>query len=91
MLRPPHPRLDGNAAAGALGELFGRDMTLAEGVCAHCRRSGPLAETIAEVDADGVILICRGCRHTLLTYVSTPGRTSFAAAGLTEIRWRDQP
>lgn len=89
MLRPPHPRLDGNAAAGLLGEVFGRDMTLAEGDCAHCGRTGPLAEAIAEVDADGVILLCRGCTHTLLTVVRAHGRRSFAATGLSEIRWAE--
>jgi Family of unknown function (DUF6510) len=28
--------LDGNAAAGELGEIFAMDITVAEGQCAHC-------------------------------------------------------
>lgn len=89
MLRPPHPRLDGNAAAGTLSEIFGRDMTLAEGACRHCGRTGPLAETTAELDDDGVILLCRGCGHTLLTYVHAAGTAELALSGLTVIRWAD--
>jgi hypothetical protein len=89
MLRPEHPRLDGNAAAGILSEIFGRDTTLAEGACRHCGRIGPLAETIAEVDEAGVILLCRGCGHTLLTYVHAAGRTSLALPGLAAVQWAD--
>lgn len=89
MLRPPHPRLDGNAAAGPLSEIFGRDMSLAEGVCRHCGGSGPLAQATAELDDAGVILLCRGCGHTLLTYVHVAQAAELALPGLSVIRWAD--
>lgn len=62
-------RLDGNAAAGMLGELFRIDVTAAVVTCRRCGTRGPFAEVIAELDDDGLIVLCRGCRHTLFTYV----------------------
>lgn len=79
-------RLDGNAAGGILSEVFHDDVTAAEGVCRHCGRIGVLAEAVAELDDDGVILRCRGCRHTLLVYVRAAGRT-VEFPGLVSLRW----
>ncbi|HEU5485930.1 MAG TPA: DUF6510 family protein [Microlunatus sp.] len=62
-------RLDGNAAGGALSEIFGLDLTAALIECRHCGRSGALAEAVVELDPDGLVIICRGCRHQLLAYV----------------------
>lgn len=91
MLRPAHARVDGNAAAGALFETFGRDMTLAEALCRHCGRVGLLAETVAEVDDEGVILLCRGCGRTLLTAVRAEGVRTVSFAGCAQLRWPDAP
>lgn len=81
-------RVDGNAAGGALSEAFGRDVTAAEGVCARCGRVAVLADAVAEVDEAGVILLCRGCGHTLLTYLVTEADAVLTLPGLREVRWR---
>lgn len=62
-------RLDGNAAGGPLSEIFGVDVTGAIIECRHCSRSCPVADVVVELDHDGLLLICRGCRHQLLSYV----------------------
>lgn len=82
-----HGRVDGNAAGGALFELFGRDMTTARATCAHCNHEAPLADAVAEVDAAGMILLCRGCGHTLLTYLQVDGRRSLLIGALTGLLW----
>lgn len=80
-------RVDGNAAGGLLLELFGRDMTGARAACAHCDHEAALADAVAEVDAAGVILLCRGCGHTLLTYLRDGDRRSLAIGGLSGLSW----
>lgn len=82
-----HERLDGNAAGGRLIELFGRDMTGARAACAHCGLEGPLANTIAELDDAGMILLCRGCGRTLLTVVRSAGVQTLDIAGLRRLQW----
>lgn len=84
--RPPE-RLDGNAAAGRLLEVFGRDLTTAEATCRHCGRAAMIAEAIAEIDSAGVIVLCRSCRHTLLSYVRVGGADVLATPGLDGLRW----
>lgn len=81
-------RVDGNAAGGLLLEIFGRDMTGARAACAHCEHEAALADAIAELDAAGVILLCRGCGHTLLTYLRRDRHASLAIGGLTQLRWK---
>lgn len=80
-------RVDGNAAGGLLLEIFGRDMTSARAHCAHCDHDAALADAVAEVDAAGVILLCRGCDHTLLTYLRAEGRHTLTVGGLTRLQW----
>lgn len=80
-------RVDGNAAGGELFAIFGRDMTTARATCAHCARAALVADAVAEVDADGVILLCRGCGHTLLSALRTGGRATLTVHGLTALEW----
>jgi hypothetical protein len=80
-MTPAHPpavgshiaRLDGNAAGGPLSEIFGVDLTDAIIDCGHCQHRGTLAEAVVELDPDGLVLICRGCEHQLLSYVWSGG------------------
>jgi hypothetical protein len=70
---PRIARLDGNAAGGPLSEIFAGDLTDALIDCRHCRQRGTLAEAIVELDSDGLVLLCRGCEHQLLSYVWSGG------------------
>jgi hypothetical protein len=78
---PTH--LDGNAAAGEMGELFAVDVTVAMGQCVGCGRTGRLAEAMLYVDAPGMVLRCRSCDGVLLRLVRTTDRAWLDLRGLT--------
>lgn len=82
-----HRRVDGNAAGGLLLEIFGREMTTARATCRHCAQEAALADAVAEVDDSCVILLCRGCDHTLLTYLHSESEQTLTIGGLTRLRW----
>ena len=64
-------RLDGNAAAGLLAEVFRREMTLAHAVCAGCGLSGPVAELLRYGHEMGAILRCPGCDTPVIRLART--------------------
>ncbi|WP_432950459.1 DUF6510 family protein [Kribbella sp. CA-253562] len=78
--------LDGNAAAGALSEVFAVDLTAATGRCAGCGRTGVFAEARLYVDAPGLVARCPGCEDVLLRVVTTPTDTYLDLRGLTYLR-----
>lgn len=82
-----HDRVDGNAAGGLLLEIFGQDMTAARATCRHCAHEAALADAVAEIDDAGAILLCRGCRHTLLTCLRSQNEQTLTIGGLTRLRW----
>lgn len=77
-----HDRVDGNVAAGPLSDVFGIDITMVVGTCRHCGASAPLAEAVVEIDDEGLILLCRTCEHTMLTFVSRPDGRYLELPGL---------
>ncbi|MBT2476267.1 hypothetical protein J7E68_17235 [Microbacterium sp. ISL-103] len=88
-VHPGHrKRVDGNAAGGMLLEFFGRDMTAARAICAHCDREAELGDAIAELDSAGVILLCRGCGRTLLTCLRFDGQNTLVIDALVRLEWR---
>jgi hypothetical protein len=77
--------LDGNALAGPLRELFAVELTVALGTCAHCGRTGTLAEARVYSRAPGVVLRCPACEEVLLRVAGGPGRTWFDLRGLSVV------
>ena len=75
-------RLDGNAAGGALRDVFTRDMTAAIAKCAGCGMEGPVGVLLEYGHAMGVILRCPGCDAVLLRIVHTPGWLKVDASGI---------
>jgi Family of unknown function (DUF6510) len=67
--------LDGNAAAGALLAAYGSEMTLVVATCTACGKAGPLAETVAYLQAPGAVLRCRRCDAVLIVAVARHGQT----------------
>jgi Family of unknown function (DUF6510) len=60
-------RLDGNAAAGTLGEVFSFEVTTAEYACDGCGRGGRLGGAMVyEVRELGTIVRCPGCDNALI-------------------------
>ena len=78
--------LDGNAAAGALSEIFTVDVTTATGRCDGCGRTGVFAEARVYTDAPGLVARCAGCEQVLLRVVSTPDGTLVDLRGLTYLK-----
>jgi hypothetical protein len=64
--------LDGNAAGGPLSELFVRDMTVADLICAGCGAESALGATSDYGGAMGTILRCVHCDAVLLRLTRTP-------------------
>ena len=60
-------RLDGNAAAGPLGEVFSCEVTTAEYACDGCGRAGKLGGAMVyEVRQLGTIVRCPSCENALI-------------------------
>jgi Family of unknown function (DUF6510) len=66
--------LDGNAAAGALGDLFAFDVTMAVSTCATCGDGRRVAELRAYMDAPGIVLRCASCGAAQLRLVRSGNR-----------------
>ena len=62
----PDRRLDGNALAGPLLELFTVDLSAAMATCAHCDGTAPMGEQQLYADAPALVLRCRSCSGVLL-------------------------
>jgi hypothetical protein len=77
-------RLDGNAAAGLLGELFAGEVTCALGRCGSC---DAIAELGAQhlymyANAPGAVLRCRSCESVLMVVVHAGDRYRLGMQGL---------
>jgi hypothetical protein len=83
-------RLDGNAAAGMLREIFVHDLSAARGACASC---GGIAQMGSQhlymfPLAPGAVLRCNACQDVLLVFVQLGGRYRLGLRGLT---WLEMP
>jgi hypothetical protein len=83
--------LDGNAAAGALREVFAVDLTAAIGKCTGCGHTAVFAEARLYVNAPGLVARCAGCDGVLLRVVTTPTDTYVDLRGLTYLRISNTP
>jgi hypothetical protein len=77
--------LDGNAIAGDLHTIFGREMTIATGVCASCGATGYLAEIAVYTRAPGSVGRCRSCDSVLLVLSEIRGVTCVDLRGFAEL------
>ena len=67
-------RLDGNAVAGLLGDVFAAEMTAALVSCAHCGATGAVAAEQVYVHGPGVVLRCPGCTGVIMRFAHVGGR-----------------
>jgi ribosomal protein S27E len=77
-------RLDGNAAAGMLRELFVYDISAASGECASC---GAIAQVggqhlYMQPLSPGAVLRCQACENILMVFVHAGGRYRLGMQGL---------
>ena len=78
-------KLDGNAMAGVLQELFVDDVTAARGKCASCGAVGDVGEQHLYMypTSPGAVLRCATCENVLVVVVHAKERVRFALSGLT--------
>lgn len=75
-------RLDGNAAAGLLRELFVHEMTVAVGTCASCRAATQLGALRVYRHAPGLVMRCPACGAVMLRVVHGHDRYWVETVGL---------
>jgi hypothetical protein len=66
-------RLDGNAAAGPLAELFTVDLAAALSTCASCGSAAPLAAHLLYADAPALVVRCPSCAGVVLRFAAAGG------------------
>jgi hypothetical protein len=74
-------RLDGNAAAGALQEVFAVEMTTVVGTCDDCGTPGPVGAVHVYRSA-GLVLRCPHCNAVLVRVVEGDQRRWIDLRGL---------
>jgi hypothetical protein len=72
--------LDGNAIAGQLAEVFGAEMTTADGACAGCGTESLVAELRVWTTgrAPGAVARCPSCGNVVLVLVDVRGTLRIA-------------
>jgi hypothetical protein len=75
-------RLDGNAAGGALRQVYARDVTDARATCARCHAEGPVGALLEYGHHMGVVLRCPGCDAPMLRVVQARGWVRVDASGI---------
>jgi hypothetical protein len=77
--------VDGNALAGALAIVFGREMTNSEGVCAECDDRHRLGETHVYLRCPGMVMRCPNCSNPEIIIVEINHHLHLTIAGLSTI------
>jgi Family of unknown function (DUF6510) len=65
--------LDGNAAAGVLQEIFGREMTAVATTCAACGAVAAIGESGLYTGGRGTVIRCRSCDAVLMVVTQVRG------------------
>jgi uncharacterized membrane protein len=79
-------RLDGNAAAGVLRDLFIVDTTAAEATCGGCGKVGPIGALFEYGQEMGIVLRCTSCEIPVLRIVRTETAMYVDFSGLRLLR-----
>jgi hypothetical protein len=75
-------KLDGNAAAGILQEIFPFDMTLVQATCTGCGATDAIGALAAYIHGMGTIVRCPSCDAALIRVAQTRGRTFLDMRGV---------
>ena len=67
-------RLDGNAAAGILSEVFVPEVTTARATCANCGTIRALGTLLVYAHGMGTVMRCPSCDAVVLRVAHTPTR-----------------
>jgi hypothetical protein len=75
-------RLDGNAVAGSLLDVFSVDVTAAMATCAGCGAERLVGALLEYGHGMGVVLRCPGCDSVMIRLVRAPGYVRLDATGV---------
>ena len=78
-------RLDGNAAAGLLSEIFAGDVTAARATCVGCGETDNVGALLLYAHEMGAVLRCPGCECVVLRVARTPTQLWLDATGSSAI------
>lgn len=84
-------RLDGNAVAGLLREIFVHEMTTAVGTCANCGAVNAVGALQVYANAPGLVMRCPPCGAVMLRVVQGEARYWVDATGLKLLEIAEQP
>ena len=82
--------VDGNAVAGQLEQIFGRDMTMTVARCAGCARDAEMGALMAFMRGPGTVLRCPACQNAIARIVKTPTAIYLDARGAAYLRMAPQ-
>jgi hypothetical protein len=84
-------RLDGNAAAGILREVFVHELSAAQGACAGCGKVAAMGShhLYRYPLSPGAVLRCSSCDSVLIVVVHAGGRYRLGLPGLTWLEMED--
>ena len=80
-------RLDGNAVAGTLGEVFAVEMTTVEGACDRCGTVAHVGEAMAYVTEIGKVVRCASCDNVLIRVTQNPRGYFLDLRGVSYLRF----
>jgi len=83
--------VDGNAVAGQLQRIFGRDVTMAVARCAGCTRDAEVGALLAFVRGPGVVLRCPSCQAVIARIVETNADLYLDVRGAAFVRMEPRP
>ena len=78
-------RVDGNAAAGILSEMFVPDLTAGSAKCAGCGVTRMIGALLVYAHGMGTVMRCPGCDGVVLRLARTPTHIWLDATGATSI------
>lgn len=78
--------LDGNAAAGPLAAIFGREMTTAWVACAGCGTEGMVGSLMEYGHGMGIVLRCPDCDTALIRVAQIRGEYWLDTRGANVLR-----
>ena len=74
-------RLDGNAAAGILSEIFAAEITAAQAMCANCGATRAVGALLVYAHGMGTVVRCSSCDAVVLRVGRTPTQVWLDATG----------
>jgi Family of unknown function (DUF6510) len=74
-------RLDGNAAAGILCEIFAADLTAAQAMCANCGATRAVGALLVYAHGMGTVMRCSSCESVVMRLARTRAQMWLDPAG----------